>query len=227
MESKVDLKNLKSEIDNRKTRKREEAIKLGEEGKAPMPADQFLKGLLKARETGVPNKSTNTLKLIENKLDVKDGITPTRVLDDVELLEHVDTGRSVLPPRQAPQRQQHPSQEYADREEALYAEFTRKQNELYKNYPEIYKKPPLQEGRARSGQPINEELILENAIGYIKENLAPIIEETMKDTIMKMYATEMIKEVISENKEIIEKIVIETIRKIQDQNKKKLQESKK
>lgn len=216
MEKKVDLKNLKSEIDSRKRDKKEVAVRLGESGKGAMPSDQFLNGLLTAIKTGVPNKATNALKLLENRVDAKEGKPATRRIDDVDLMQHVDTVRQPTVQRQ--ERQQ--LVEAPDRDELLYAEFERKQRELYQNYPNTYKTPP-QQSRG-GGQVLNEEVMREiktDIIGYIKENFAPIIEEAMKDAIMDMYAEERIKQVITENTDVVEKIVVDTIRKIQDRNK--------
>jgi hypothetical protein len=218
MEKKVDLKNLKSEIDSRKRDKKEVAVRLGESGKGSMPSDQFLNGLLTAIKTGVPNKATNALKILENRVDAKEGKPAMRRIDDVDLMQHVDTVRQPISPRQERQ----PILEAPERDELLYAEFERKQRELYQNYPSTYKTPPVQQSRGVGGQVLNEEVMREiktDIIGYIKENFAPIIEEAMKDAIMDMYAEERIKQVIKENTEVVEKIVVDTIRKIQDRNK--------
>jgi hypothetical protein len=230
---KIDLKNLTSEISSRKREKKETAVKLGESGKGAMPADQFLHGLWNARNTGLPNAATNALKLIENRIDIKEGKTPTKQLDNLELLQHVSTPQPISTPiqQQRTVRQQPVGQEYNEREEALYAEFERKQKELYETYPSIYPKPQQKTQRtvAGTGQVLNEEVLNEvkaDIIGYIKENFAPIVEEAMKDAIMEMYASERIKQVLTENNnELVEKVVIDVLKRIQE--KRKLQEQKK
>jgi len=220
---KIDLKNLSSEISARKREKKETAVKLGESGRAAMPSDQFLNGLWHAKESGVPNAATNTLK---NKIDITEGKTPSRQIDNLDLMQHVDNTRQPIQQRPVVERQM-PVTEAPDRDDLLYAEFERKKRELYENFPTIYKNPPQQQQQpARTGQVLNEEVILDvkrDVIGYIKENFAPIVEEAMKDAIMEMYAVERIKQVINENNDIIEKIVIDTIRKIQERNKQKKQ----
>lgn len=54
---------------------------------------------------------------------------------------------------------------------------------------------------------------------YLMENFGPIVEEAIKSTILEMYAVERIKEVITENREIIKTVVYETIRELQAKKK--------
>jgi hypothetical protein len=56
---------------------------------------------------------------------------------------------------------------------------------------------------------------------YLMENFGPIVEEAIKSTILEMYAVERIKEVLTENKEMIKSVVYETIRELQNKNKNK------
>jgi hypothetical protein len=55
------------------------------------------------------------------------------------------------------------------------------------------------------------------------ENFGPIVEEAIKSTILELYAVERIKEVLTENKEIIKTVVYETIRELQAKSKTKAQ----
>jgi hypothetical protein len=74
---------------------------------------------------------------------------------------------------------------------------------------------------------INEEqmvkIINNSLVNYMNENFAPIAQEAMKNIVIEMYAIERIKKTIDENRDLIEKIVIETITKLQ--NRKKQQQS--
>jgi hypothetical protein len=74
---------------------------------------------------------------------------------------------------------------------------------------------------------INEGYLIENvkkiATNYLIENLGPIMEESIKSTILEMYAVDRIKEVLNENKEMIKTIVYETIRELQAKSKSKAQ----
>ena len=88
--------------------------------------------------------------------------------------------------------------------------------------------PPVQPVTmySNTGVPmLNEGYLVENVKkvvnNYLTENLAPIFEEAIKSTIIEMYAVERIKEVLTENKEMIKTIVYETIRELQAKNKNK------
>lgn len=74
---------------------------------------------------------------------------------------------------------------------------------------------------------VNEGYLVENvkkiATNYLIENLGPIMEESIKSTILEMYAVDRIKEVLNENKEMIKTIVYETIRELQAKSKSKAQ----
>jgi len=86
---------------------------------------------------------------------------------------------------------------------------------------------PMQNNPQYAGQPmqINEAYLTENVKNtvnnYLSENLGPIFEEAIKSTIIEMYAVERIKEVLTENKEMIKTLVYDTIREIQAANAKK------
>ena len=75
------------------------------------------------------------------------------------------------------------------------------------------------------GQPvsINEAALQENVRklvnNHLVENLSPILEEAIKNTVIEMYAIERIKEVLYENKDLIKKVVYETIRELQKKKK--------
>ena len=70
---------------------------------------------------------------------------------------------------------------------------------------------------------LNEGYLVENVkkvvSNYLIENLGPIMEESIKSTILELYAVDRIKEVLTENKEMIKTIVYETIRELQAKKK--------
>jgi hypothetical protein len=75
-----------------------------------------------------------------------------------------------------------------------------------------------------NGMPmLNEGYLVENVkkvvSNYLIENLGPIMEESIKSTILELYAVDRIKEVLTENKEMIKTIVYETIRELQAKKK--------
>jgi hypothetical protein len=70
---------------------------------------------------------------------------------------------------------------------------------------------------------LNEAYLTENVKkivnNYLVENFGPVVEEAIKSTILEMYAVERIKEVLTENKEMVQKIVYDTIRELQAKSK--------
>lgn len=137
-----------------------------------------------------------------------------------------------------------------DREDAFYTDFNKKAksvtlaesiegfnkekanpNQLYnaKGQPvnpdgSLLNPPALTFGN--NGMPmLNEGYLVENVkkvvSNYLIENLGPIMEESIKSTILELYAVDRIKEVLNENKEMIKTIVYETIRELQAKNKNK------
>jgi len=72
---------------------------------------------------------------------------------------------------------------------------------------------------------LNEGYLVENVKkivdNYLIDNFGPVVEEAIKGTIIEMYAAERIKEVLTENKEMIRAVIIEVIKEISDKNKAK------
>ena len=83
--------------------------------------------------------------------------------------------------------------------------------------------PPALTYGSNGAPMINEGYLVENVkkvvSGYLIENLGPIMEESIKSTILELYAVDRIKEVLQENKEMIKTIVYETIRELQAKKK--------
>ena len=81
----------------------------------------------------------------------------------------------------------------------------------------------------KTGQPmqINEGYLVENVKkivdNYLIDNFGPVVEEAIKSTIIEMFAVERIKEVLTENREMIKTVVYETIKELQAKNKAKAQ----
>ena len=55
---------------------------------------------------------------------------------------------------------------------------------------------------------------------YLQENFNYIVEDAIKNTILELYTVERIKDVLIENDEIIKKMVINTIKELQNKSKK-------
>jgi len=224
--AKIDLSKLSEEIDRRKKDKTTVSESLGEvDSNTPAPKNKFLNELLHSLKSGKPSPSTERIGLIEEKVSEK-------------------FGENKVPKKQ-PQRRSE-SQTHFDipeeksvadveksREDALYEEFKRRQSEYSNRVKGSYedellneltgKKQPQQQPQPTQSGYLSEGHLVNNVKkvvdNYLAENFSVIVEETIKDSIIEMYAIERIKNVLSENKDLIKSVVIETIRELQAKKK--------
>ena len=223
--AKIDLSKLSEEIDKRKRDKTTVSESLGEiDGNISTPKNKFLNELLQSLETGKPSPSTQRIGLIDEKVSEKFGekIVPRKQPQTTSKSQsHLDIPeeRSIVDLEKS-------------REDALYEEFKRRQSEYSNRVKGSYeddllneltgKKQPQQPQPTQSGY-LNEGHIVNNVKkvvdNYLAENFSVIVEETIKDSIIEMYAIERIKNVLSENKDLIKSVVIETIRELQAKKK--------
>ena len=220
----LDLNKIKDEIDNRKKEKNMVSSRLGENvGRGVAPRDEFLNGLLTARNTGKDTASSNLIKVVENKVAAKHG----------EVAKH--NINEVVAPVQRPAQGEKVDMS-PERDEQLFFDLERKRKQtIAESMSQFINTPavgaPMNNVPNNTGllapMQINEAYLVENVKkvvdGYLTENLAPIFEEAIKSTIIEMYAVERIKEVLNENREMIRTVVIETIREIQAKSKAKAQ----
>ena len=226
--AKPDLNKLKSEIDNRK---RERGVSTERtNGAGLMPKDVFLNELMTSLQTGQDTKATNLIKLVENKTAAKVG----------EIARH-----DVQPIQQRPIQQKNLNEVEMspERDELLFAEFEKRRkstlagdidnfNRTGGNVAQNYQTTPYvgqpMNTNPNSGAPMLNEQYLGESVkkivnNYLIENFGPVVEEAIKSTILEMYAVERIKEVLTENREMIKSLVYETIRELQAKNKKQAQ----
>lgn len=229
--AKPDLNKLKSEIDSRKKEKGISTERTN--GAGLMPKDVFLNELMTSLQTGQDTKATNLIKLVENKTAAKAG----------EVIRHEVQPLQPVQPRNLPQQRNLNEVEMSpERDELLFAEFEKRRkstlagdiegfnrtagqpnnNNNYQNVP--YVGQPMNPN-AGAGQPMLNEQYLGESVkrivnNYLIENFGPVVEEAIKSTILEMYAVERIKEVLTENREMIKTLVYETIREIQAKSKK-------
>jgi len=231
MAQKIDLNKLTTEIQSR----RKERVVISEKatGTALLPKDEFLNGLLTSLNTGQETKASNLIKLVENKVAVKHGEIVRHEVTPIAQANHPVQTRNLNELEMSPER-----------DELLWAEVEKKKalskQTLAESIGEFNKiSPPVQgynnvpfigqpmQPQQYTNQPmqLNEAYLAENVKkvvnNYLTENLGPIFEEAIKSTIIEMYAVERIKEVLTENKEMIKTVVYETIREIQAKNKNK------
>lgn len=214
MATKPDLNKLKAEI---ATCKNEKTASYN----GVAPRDTFLNGLLESLHTGRETISTNLVKTVDNKVAVKNGEAPK-----MQVNENVN----VAPQPQRPvQRTVQMTEEYSvspERDEQLFVDLERKRKQTLAELMQGYINTP------HMGAPMNNQvpvmgtpMVLNEAYlgesvkkivdNYLVENFAPVVEEAIRSTIIEMYAVDRIKAVLSENKEMIQKIVYETIKELQ------------
>ena len=206
---KPDLNKLKAEIDTRKKEKGFNSV---------IPAkDEFLNGLLNSLHSGKSSSATEIIKLVENKTAERFG---------EKTIYTIPTNGQNQIAQQRTQLAKINENETADRDELLWAEIERMKKQTLAESMQSYISPNANtgvqhnhKGNLNEGHLVgNVEKIVNN---YLVENFGPVVEEAIKSTILEMYAVERIKEVLTENKEMIQEIVYDTIRQIQAKNKAK------
>lgn len=235
MAKKLDLNKIKDEIHKEKQSRTTIApSQLGESvGAGVSPRDAFLTGLLQARETGADNASTTLIKVVENKVAEKHGGTTTHVVN-----------------KAAPTPTQRPTtiDMSPERDEQLFADLETKRKQTLAesiaayqgnapagtvppavnyNGQQFLTSAPAGTTPAGTVMQINEAALVENVKnvvnGYLSENLGPIFEEAIKNTVIEMYAVERIKEVLNENRDLVKSVVLETIKEIRAKSQAKAQ----
>jgi len=223
MAQKIDLNKLTTEI---QTRKKERGIITEKAtGSGLLPKDVFLYELQTSLNTGRETKASSLIKLVENKVAAKHG----------EVIQH--TVAPIVSNNPPVQRHNLNEVEMSpERDEQLWADMEKRKKRTLAESIEGFNKPATTPGYGdvpfvgqpmNTGQPmqLNEQYLAENVKkivnNYLIENFGPVVEEAIKSTIIEMYAVERIKEVLTENKEMIKTVVYETIRELQAKNKNK------
>jgi hypothetical protein len=220
--AKPDLNKLIAEIDRSK---RERGV-LAEniQGARLLPKDKFLHELVNSLDTGVSTQATKLIKIVENKTAERMNETPRHNISREDV--------AVIQPQ--PRQRMNEVDMSPERDEQLYRDLENKRRQTladsmqgYINTPAVGSPMSNQSNYGLTppqGMQLNEAYLTENVKkivnGYLVENFGPIVEEAIKNTILEMYAVERIKEVLTENKEIIKTLVYETIREIQAKSKK-------
>jgi hypothetical protein len=219
--AKPDLSKLKTEIENRKREKSIAPASLGEQTNiGASPRDTFLYGLLESWKTGKETASTNLIKTVDNKVALKKGESSKLQINETiapPARQHIPTPRETID--MSPER-----------DEQLFhdLESKRKQTlaESMSGYVGKTQPTPMSQSM-QTGAPMNlneqylNESVKKMVNNYLIENFGPILEESIKDTMLEIYAVERIKAVLNENKDMIKSLVYEIIREIQTKSKNK------
>jgi hypothetical protein len=229
--AKLDLSKIKSEIESRKSEKYSKQSSFGEKvGNSLAPRDTFLNGLIESLDTGRDTAASNLVKTVDNKAALRKGEVarhdikpiapvpqPARRLEEVDMSPERDEQLFIDIERKR-------KQTLAESIEGFTGTKTVAQQGNYVDYngQKMLTTPPAG-GRTQISEGYLVEDVRKIVNGYLSENLTPIFEEAIKNTIIEMYAVERIKEVLQENREMIKTVVGETIREIQAKNKAKAQ----
>lgn len=210
--AKPDLNKLKTEIANRRNEKTATI-----DGVAPR--DKFLNGLLESLHTGRETQASALVKTVDNTVAAKKKETARLPINE------------AVPVQSPPAQRPVPIDMSPERDEQLWEEMERRKKQTLAESMQTYVQSP-NIGAPMTNVPmqptsLNEQYLTENVKkivnNYLVENFGPIVEEAIKSTILELYAVERIKEVLTENKEIIKTVVYETIRELQAKSKTKAQ----
>jgi len=217
-EKPIDLTKLKDEIHSRKNKKETIATNLGESNTATaVPKDSFLNELVVSLQTGQKSVATNVLKEVEHKAAIKAGeVRPDSGGGTVasELGKHAGASIPTAPVAGS-----------NERDHLLFEELERKKKEMLSGGAANLSVTPQSPQAPQGGGVITEHKLYEAVDEVIKDKFAHIVEHAMKDSIVEIYAVTRMKEVMDENRQLIKEVVIETIRELQAESKKKKTQS--
>jgi len=211
--AKQDLNKLRTEIANRR-----KEMTATVDGVAPR--DKFLNGLMESLQTGRETQASALVKTVDNTVAAKKKESARLPINETV-------------PVQTPKIEKSSGMDMSpEREEQLWIEMEKRRKQTLAESMQGFvqpQQPSAQTPNNYGNQPMqmNEGYLIENVKGivnnYLVENFGPIVEEAIKSTILELYAVERIKEVLTENKEIIKTVVYETIRELQAKSKTKAQ----
>lgn len=209
----IDLSKLKDEINDRKKSTGNVSNETDNNVK-----DKFLNGLIESLNTGKETESSNLLKRVDSETSKKTG--------DNLVKNNANNGEINKPntnnKSQSKTSLQSTNVDYGDRDEKLFEEYERKKRQFFNNRKvnenQISSKPNNYVNQ--ENQYISEDKLHETINNIISDKFAMIVEQAMKDSIIEIYTTTRMKEVLDDNKDTIRKIVIDVIRELQTKKKK-------
>lgn len=224
MANKFNLEGIKEEMATRRSERNTVSEQLGESIPNNQAKDGFLNGLITSFNTGKETHATKRIKLIENKVDIREGKTPKfkENSEDIgalhEVSQNMTSNRGVIPINTG----MNPELGQAEREELMYAEMSKRAlrggQTLSENLMSV-----AGGNHNGGGQPIASSQLTEgvkNVVNnYLAENFSLIVEESIKSTILEMYAVERIKEVLHENRGMIKAIMLEILKEMKAKQK--------
>jgi len=237
----IDLTKLKEGIADRKKELSVRTNALGETVQVKQTGDAFLRELMHSAKTGVETHASVKVKTVDQLAESK--LTGKPV--DPNLLGHVATS---APTQSIQQPAQVNANIPSAAEVARMNEAKRIREQSNANYNQTMGQPPSNVGVAdaiaqytnmgRVGTPMNNngmlteqqmmasqgappQLIIEQTQQLLNENFGHLFAEAMKNSIIESYKADVIKTALSENREVIKEIVVETILDLQKRNQSK------
>lgn len=242
----MDLSLIKQEIESRKKEKSHIAESAGID--MPMAKDNFLHSLQESLATGVPNKATAKVKVVadrSNNMDVAGGQVINKNATPVNEQVLQTMAQPQQPPQQnfnQPQHPQYPVNPNMMNPNVNPNALDPREEQFYRNLQEtkqmlgtsnvgmadalaMYQKPA---GQANQGQQmITNPNALNEAVKHEVQNfmanidLSRMVEDAVKHTMMEMYQKEKVEIAINENKDVIQKMVVNTILALKKRNQQK------
>jgi hypothetical protein len=233
MDSKVDLNKITAEISQRKAEKKKVEDALGQTRPSVPSSDIVLNELMQSLQTGQQTNSSKKIKAINEAAKDKVAGQPTVKSSNAGLSEAVNVAGGMNTP---PPIQSTPPTNFNngvdEREEKYLADMhalrTKTEQGLgqmvneYANVGQTQIHPHYQSNQMtqQPQQPINEQLIAGQVNNFMNEHFGSIVKQAMKDTIIEMYKVEQFKKTLDENKDLIKKIVFDTLKELSNRNKK-------
>lgn len=218
MAQSINLNMLKSEIDSRKKEKNQVSANVNGVATTMPARDAFLSGLLESFQTGRDTHSSVVVKEVVNKVAEKAGENaPIRQQANLPIQNQQSQPHRITNDDMSPER-----------DEQLFLDLQKRRNStLVESIQDLSKVPmigaPMNNQVPSTPMQLNEAYLTESVKNivntYLVENFGPIIEESIKSSILEMYAAERIKAVLAENKEMVRTMVTEVIKEISDRQK--------
>jgi len=223
MAVKYNLDGIKEEMASRRSERNVVSEKLGETiNSSGQPKDGFLNGLLTSFNTGKETHATKRIKLIENNVDIREGKKPKFTENNIQEVVQNNPIRG---------NNMTPDQSSVDRDELMYAQMSHKALKGGQSLSESLMNVStggVNRGGVNGG---SNELIQSSTLNegvknvvnnYLAENFGLIVEESIKNTILDMYAVERIKDVLNEYyKPMIKNTIREVFREIKKEQQEK------
>jgi hypothetical protein len=211
--NKIDLSKLRSEIETRKNEQNIISTKLGESTNrsVAVPKDKFLFDLKKSIDSGVITPSINLIKEVENSVASKRG----------EQIKHTNIQQNIpIKPSRTVMLNEEP-----DRDELMFQNFNAKKNQTLAESLESFS---INQNGGHNNTPqqfnqqtpqISNDYLIQVVNDILSKNYGLLVEDTIKSTILEMYAIERINKVLNENKDMIKGLIREVIKEIQQAKK--------